>query len=137
MDRGGDIKMNRIKYIYTWKDVDRIFENFNRNNNESYFNTVDVYHDEIVISLNDMSKMENARNVLEKILGLHYRRNEDIIKFDLPGMQMDVVWEEEPADKKNMEVTPLFKDVIYHDSSYDSDILNNTKTDECPVIAFL
>ena len=128
--------MNRIKYIYTWKDVDRIFENFNRNNNESYFNTVDVYHDEIVISLNDMSKMENARNVLEKILGLHYRRNEDIIKFDLPGMQMDVVWEEEPADKKNMEVTPLFKDVIYHDSSYDSDILNNTKTDECPVIAF-
>lgn len=136
MDRRGDISMECVKYIYTWKDIDRIFKNFNKNNKYPYFNGVDVYHDEVIVSLKDMSKSNEAKIVLENIIGKHYDKAEDVIKFDLFDKTIQVSWEEDAESRNNSEIIPLFKDVIYRDSSYRSDMLKNEELSECPVIAF-
>ena len=45
MVRGGDLMNNFINYIYTWKDVERIFNYYNRNNKIENINYIDVYYD--------------------------------------------------------------------------------------------
>lgn len=128
--------MDNVKHIYTWKDVDRIFKNFNKNNEYLYFNYVDVYHDEVVVNLNDMSKVDEAKEILGTVLGKNYISENNIIKFDLFDKTMDVLWEEGSEERKNSEVIPLFKDVIYHNNLYKSDIIKNENLKKCPVIAF-
>ena len=55
MVRGGDLMNNFINYIYTWKDVERIFNYYNRNNKFENINYIDVYYDEMVVYLDRKS----------------------------------------------------------------------------------
>lgn len=128
--------MENIRYIYTWKDVDRIFKYFNRNNEYSYIKDVEVYHDSVVMVMDDLCKKEDAQKVLEKVLKKNYNIKRDVITLDIFDEEMSVIWEYDEAEKADKKVTPLFKDIIYRDVSYEEDIINDDKLAECPVIAF-
>lgn len=128
--------MERIEYIYTWKDIDRIFKHFNKKNEYAYFNRIDVYHDMVVVSLNDISKKNDAKKVLSELLKKHYDAEKDMINLDIFHEKVEVIWEEEEKETSESKVTPLFKEVIYRDTSYEKEMIYNDELKECPVIAF-
>ena len=83
MVRGGDLMNNFINYIYTWKDVERIFNYYNRNNKFENINYIDVYYDEMVVYLTDIKQKDKANAELENILGYHYDLEKECIYYDI------------------------------------------------------
>ena len=135
MVRGGDLMNNFINYIYTWKDVERIFNYYNRNNKFENINYIDVYYDEMVVYLTDIKQKDKANAELENILGYHYDLEKECIYYDIFEKKMNVFWEEDNSNNKNY-ITPLFKNIIYRNNSYDNSIINDKSLENCPVIAF-
>lgn len=128
--------MGNIQNIYTWKDLDRIVKKFRKEMKKSYIVDIDVYYDEMVISLNDIAKKENAKCELKQLLGSHYDVSNDVVRYDLFNKDIKIEWNLEENDEKVSEIVPLFKDVIYRDNSYEGEIIDNNELNECPVIAF-
>jgi MinD-like ATPase involved in chromosome partitioning or flagellar assembly len=128
--------MTNIQYIYTWKDVDRIFKYFNRNSEYPYIKEVDVYHDGLVVTLNDLSMKTDAQKALAEFLTKNYDAEKDMVIFDIFDKKIPISWEEDRDEKVNKKITPLFKDVIYRETSYEQSIITDGKLKECPVIAF-
>ena len=128
--------MENMQQIYTWKDIDRIIKKNYEKIESSYVTDIDVYHDEIVISLNDMTGKDNVQCELKKLLGSHYDIENDVIRYDLFEKSIDITWNMDETEKKITEVVPLFKDIIYRDSSYEQEMIENDELKDCPVIAF-
>ena len=128
--------MENIQHIYTWKDIDRIFKKSAAKVECSYITGVDVYHDEVVVSLSNMDRKEDAKCELEKFLGNHYDRKNDIIRFDLFEKTIKILWDVEEDEKNISSVVPLFSDVIYRENSYEKEIIDNNELKDCSVIAF-
>lgn len=128
--------MTSIQYIYTWKDVDRIFKYFNRNSEYPYIKEVDVYHDGLVVTLNDLSMKTDAKKALAEFLTKNYDAENDMVIFDIFDKKIPISWEEDRDEKVYKKITPLFKDVIYRETSYEQSIITDGKLKECPVIAF-
>lgn len=57
--------MENMQQIYTWKDVDRIIKKISQRMECKYITDIDVYYDEIVISLNDMEGKDAVRRELK------------------------------------------------------------------------
>lgn len=128
--------MEYMQHIYTWKDIDRTIKKISENKKCRYITDIDVYHDEVIISLNDMAEKEDAKCELKKLLGNHYDIEKDSVRFDLFKRSIEITWEIDGTEKKAAEVLPLFQDVIYRDNSYEKEIIDNNELAGCPVIAF-
>jgi MinD-like ATPase involved in chromosome partitioning or flagellar assembly len=128
--------VTNIQYIYTWKDVDRLFKYFNRNSEYPYIKEVDVYHDGLVVILNEKSKKTDAQKALSKFLKKNYDIENDMIVFDIFDKKIPISWEEDRDEKVNKKITPLFKDIIYREASYEQSIITDERLKECQVIAF-
>lgn len=128
--------MENMQQIYTWKDIDRVIKKNYKKIENTYVTDIDVYHDEIVISLNDMTGKDNVQCELKKLLGSHYDIANDAIRYDLFEKSIDVTWNMDETEKKITEAVPLFKDIIYRDSSYEQEMIENDELKDCPVIAF-
>lgn len=128
--------MENIQHIYTWKDIERIVKKNAENMGCLYITDIDVYHDEVIISISDMTKKDDAKCELKKILGNHYDMKNDYIRYDLFNKEIEVTWEMDETEKKSTEVYPLFSNVIYRDNSYEAGIIENNELNECPIIAF-
>lgn len=128
--------MENIQQIYTWKDVDRIIKKISPKIKSRYITDIDVYHDEIIVSLCDMAGKDEVRRELKKFLGNHFDMEKDVIKYDLLKKSLEVTWDADGTEKKTKEITPLFGDIIYRESSYEKGIVENNELKDCPVIAF-
>lgn len=125
-----------IRHIYTWKDIDRLAKAISEKEECGYITDIDVYHDEILISLKNEENKEEARKELKKIFGSHYDMGKDLIRDDLFQRSIAITWETDEAEKRVREILPLFSDVIYRDNSYEKEIIGGDELEQCPVIAF-
>lgn len=128
--------MENMQQIYTWKDIDRMIKKMSGKTKCACIKDIEVYHDEVIVSLNDMADQDEARGALKKFLGAHYDVEYDVVKYDLFQKSMAVTWDVDETEKSAKELRPLFGDVIYRDNSYEKGMLENTALKECPVIAF-
>lgn len=124
---GGDIVM---KY-YSWKDIERMLLKYS-DSWKSTFDTFDIYPDELVIYLREEIKEQEAINVLENIFPKNLDLSENKIKFDQNLEDIYITFETQYDSIKKGKL-PLFEKVIYEDSAYPEDKLDDL---ECPVIAF-
>lgn len=136
LDSEGNIEMENIQQIYTWKDIDRIVKKAGDKIKCRYITDIDVYHDEVVVSLNDMAGKDEAACELKEFFGSHYDLKNDVIKYDLFHKSIEITWDADEIEKKTAEIVPLFENVIYRDNSYEKGIIENDELNDCPVIAF-
>ncbi len=128
--------MENIHKLYTWKDIDRLIKKYFEKIDCSYITDIEVYYDEIVISLSDMAGKNDAKCELNKILGSHYDIENDVVKYDLFKKSIEIVWVVDESEKSVTKIVPLFKDIIYRDNSYEQEIIRNSELENCPIIAF-
>ena len=128
--------MENIHKLYTWKDIDRLIKKYFEKIDCSYITDIEVYYDEIVISLSDMAGKNDAKCELNKILGSHYDIENDVVKYDLFKKSIEIVWVVDESEKSVTKIVHLFKDIIYRDNSYEQEIIRNSELENCPIIAF-
>lgn len=123
-----------MEKIYTWKDLERIFNKYSHEGN--CILNAEVYSDEVLISFNQSKK--NAQEELKKLLGYHYSKEYNWITYDMFDKTLPIEWVKvnEQFDDKQKNLLPLFKKVVYSNKAYDSKIIFDNSLDDCPIIAF-
>lgn len=122
--------------LYTWKDVERKMKKYLCDEDTSSIVNIDVYTDEIVITVDELQKKEKAYLELKNIFGKNYNESQRTIVLDKFNTEIRVIIDVDEYAKKKVKVTPLFSNVVYKKKSYEDDILNNEDLNDCPVIAF-
>ena len=122
--------------LYTWKDVERKMKKYLCDEDTSSIVNIDVYTDEIVITVDELQKKEKAYFELKNIFGKNYNESQRTIVLDKFNTEIRVIIDVDEYAKKQVKVTPLFSDIVYKKKSYEDDILNNEDLNDCPVIAF-
>lgn len=122
--------------LYTWKDVERKMKKYLCDEDTSSIVNIDVYTDEIVITVDELQKKEKAYLELKDIFGKNYNESQRTIILDKFNTEIHVIVDVDEYAKKQVKVTPLFSNVVYNKKPYEEDILNNEDLNDCPVIAF-
>lgn len=122
--------------LYTWKDAERKIRMYFSKNIIPSVIDIDVYYDEIVIVMKKSDNNSEADILLDNVFGRSYDASKKRLYLDLSDTYMNVDIEVEDEEKKVKKIRPLFHDVIYRSVSYDEGILNDSKLDKCPVVAF-
>lgn len=116
--------------FYSWKDIER-FCMQNRNRWEAIYDNIEVYPSMITVQ-----RKKEASKALSEVFGelfpLNYVEEQNAIRLDIGDIQLPIC-EEEADLSYQREILPLFKDVLYHNTSYRSTPLPELP---CPVIAF-
>ena len=116
--------------LYTWMDVERLC----LMKKEQCPTIVEfcVYPDEMDIFYNADGSGEQAKEELKSILNKNFDLEKDLVRLDVMGEEIPVLFEEADEGKKR-QLRPLFEDAIYAKSVYPKQKLNDLI---CPVIAF-
>lgn len=120
--------------LYTWKDLERKFF-LNKGNWCQEIKDVEVYTNEVIIYINRSEDQNAVQNYLNKLLGRNYDIKGKRISLDLPGKYLEVVFEIDEEAGKNNTIIPLFKNVLYQNSAYYSDLVEK-ELPGVPVLAF-
>lgn len=121
-------------FFYTWKDVERKLL-LSKDKWGTAITNIDVYSGEVIIYLDKIENESIAVNALEIILDKKYDNERKRIWLDLPDEFLTVIFEiEESGDKTNV-ITPLFKNVLYQNSAYYSELIEK-ELPGVPVLAF-
>ncbi len=120
-------------FFYTWKDIERyLFKNKNKWIERNL--EIEVYASELVVSLSDLNKKEEAHKILTELFNNNYHERKERIVLDMDGQFLNIIYDEDYIGENNKMLSPLFKNVLYQQSAY-----YETKLDDlsgCPVIAF-
>lgn len=117
-----------MKY-YTWKDIDRYLQ-MNKEAWHGVIADVDAYPNEIVIYYK--STVDGINAILEDMFPKNYLLTEKCFILDINSRKIPVSFEEYTASRVGSSI-PLFKKVMYSQSSYPTDELPPI---DKPVIAF-
>lgn len=120
--------------LYTWKDVERILL-LNKNKWGAVIDDIEIYTREALIYINREGKETLASNILHEILGQKYDDKNKRILLDLSDEFLFVIFEIEEDTKRKGTVMPLFKNVMYQESAYYSELLEK-ELPGVPVLAF-
>lgn len=121
--------------LYTWKDVERKVQSYFKDEKISYINRIEVYSDEIIVEVNDLKETSRIDQVMYAIFGENFSAEDQSVVFDVFEGELRVVVEVDEGDKRERGVTPLFKQVLYQNSSYEKDMIKKVLPG-CQVIAF-
>lgn len=122
----------RFKF-YSWKDIERFFFL----TKEKWFKIlakVEVYPSEIILYKNENTLDKDVKILLEELLPLNFSATSDAaweICLDFKDTSLPIFIDD--GEEYNYPVTPIFKDILYRNSSYTDEDLPLLKT---PVIAF-
>lgn len=120
--------------LYTWKDVERKLL-LNRDKWGSVIVDVEIYTSEVIIHLDEPKTINAAQNILSEILDKKYDGEGNRILLDLPDEYLDVIFDVEDGGIKKPMVTPLFKSVLYQNSAYYNELIQE-ELPGVPVLAF-
>lgn len=120
--------------LYTWKDVERYLL-LNRKRWGTTILDIETYTDELVINLRKEEDKSFAEKILEELLGKKYDGIEKKIFLDLQGEYLTVGFDVQEDTKKSAVMIPLFKNVLYQQSAYYSELLDK-ELPGVPVLAF-
>ena len=123
-----------MEKIYTWKDLERIFNKYSQG--ENCILNAEVYSDEVLIFSNEPRK--DVQEELYNLLDYHYNEEHRCVNFDMFDKSLPIVWmgADESLDNQQRRVLPLFKKIVYSTKAYDSKIIEDNRLDKCPIIAF-
>ena len=123
-----------MEKIYTWKDLERIFNKYSQG--ENCILNAEVYSDEVLIFSNKPRK--DVQEELYDLLDYHYNEEHRCVNFDMFDKSLPIVWmgADESLDNQQRRVLPLFKKIVYSTKAYDSKIIEDNRLDKCPIIAF-
>ncbi len=125
----------RSFFLYTWKDVERAFL-LNKDKWENVILDVEIYADEIYIYLNkELAVDSKIEDILHGFLGERYDHEGKKIWLALPDGALDVVFEEGEEEKRQDVVMPLFQNILYQRSAYQTEMLEK-ELPGAPVLAF-
>lgn len=120
--------------LYTWKDVERKIL-LNRNKWKSVIADIEVYIDEVVVYVNNEKLKSSAEKILIDILGDRYSNPQKKVFLELADKSLNVIFEVDTDMKSQMVTVPLFKNVLYQQSAYYSELIEE-ELPGVPVIAF-
>lgn len=120
--------------LYTWKDIERKLL-LNKDKWGTIITDIEVYTFEVLIYLNEENTENIASDILKMILDKKYDNEKKRILLDLSDEYLNVVFEVEESSKKNNNVTPLFKNVLYQESAYYNELIEK-ELPGVPVLAF-
>ncbi|MDR1702073.1 MAG: hypothetical protein LBR56_04800, partial [Sporomusaceae bacterium] len=117
--------------FYSWKDLDRFFQ-LNRNEWRGKIEDIEVYPSSITIYSNNETK---AADLVSKLLPSNLDSDRKSVKLDIGGQVIPIVYEKADDSKKTeIAPVPLFRDILYRQSSYPKNI--QPAELKCRVIAF-
>jgi len=131
LDRRRDVKP---MLLYTWKDVERKLC-LNKTKWEHVILEMEIYTNEMIVYLVKTDFEDTAKQILKDILGEKYDAGNDKILLDLPGGALNVTFDVGEETEENIPITPLFRKVLYQQSSYYSELIEK-ELPGVPVIAF-
>lgn len=120
--------------LYTWKDVERKLC-LNKTKWEHVILEMETYTNEMIVYLVKKDFEDTAKQILKDILGEKYDAGNDKILLDLPGGALNVTFDVGEETEENIPITPLFRKVLYQQSSYYSELIEK-ELPGAPVIAF-
>lgn len=120
--------------LYTWKDVERKLC-LNKTKWEHVILEMETYTNEMIVYLVKTDFEDTAKQILKDILGEKYDAGNDKILLDLPGGALNVTFDVGEETEENIPITPLFRKVLYQQSSYYSELIEK-ELPGAPVIAF-
>ncbi len=97
---------------YTWRDVERIFKYNVKSWNKNWLD-IDVYYDEIIISLSKGTpekSISDSKETLKDIFGYHYDSDNEEIRLDYGNKAVKVKYQE-IEDYQAKEYIPIFKEI--------------------------
>lgn len=101
--------------FYSWKDIER-FCLKNQHYWEKDFYLIEVYPSEISVYKKEEAEHTVAQT-LNALFGDRFDEQENRVKLNIGGMSIPV-YEQEPQDIQIRPVLPLFRDVLYRNTSY-------------------
>lgn len=117
-------------FFYTWKDVDRFIQ-MKRSAWSPWAVAIEVYATEVLVLIKKEDDPVKAQQGLKALFKEKFEEN--CIRLDMPDLVMHV--EYEIADyERTPSLTPLFKSILYHDTAYPQNILQDLPG--VPVISF-
>lgn len=116
--------------LYSWKDVER-FCFLHRDVWESEFNSIEVYPSEIIVDRKSRTGSPTS-DIFQSLFPTHFDSQTQCIRLDIGNIQIPVS-EEVSEEVSSKPILPLFRDILYHKSSYPQ---KNPAPLPCPVIAF-
>ena len=121
-----------MQKILTWKDIERVFYSSKKRWNK-IIASVDVFPNYIYVYLLKGKKDKDAMKIIKELFPRNYGgKDYDNIYLDLDKRTVSVIFDENDENTDKPDI-PLFKDIIYRDSSYTSLDMHSLA---CPVIAF-
>lgn len=117
--------------LYTWKDVERSFLK-KQKQWKSSISAVDVYPDEVIVYLKAGTSREDAMTALCSIFPKNINAEDSCIKLDREDNSLKITFEMDAEPVKKINI-PLFKQVIYNESAYPEEALEELA---CPVVVF-
>ena len=117
--------------FFTWKDIERSCL-MNKKKWEENIYAIDVYPNEMVLSLKENISEDIALDILKDIFPKNVNGYNKTFQLDRNAAPLSISFEKgyEESDKK---LKPLFEQIIYSESAYSNETLNEL---ECPVVAF-
>lgn len=120
--------------FYTWKDIERKLL-FHKKDWGTIIAGIEVYVSEAIIYLVEKENEKLAQEILEKIFGGKYDSTKNRISLDVSNKFLDITFETEEDSPKNDTVAPLFKNILYQDSAYYRELIEQ-ELPGVPVLAF-
>ena len=99
--------------LYTWKDVERKMKRYLCDEDTSSIVNIDVYTEEIVITVDELQNKEKAYLELKNVFGKNYNESQRTIVLDKFNTEIHVIVNVDEYAKKQVKVTPLFSNVVY------------------------
>lgn len=123
-----------LMLLYTWKDVERKLL-LNKIKWEDSILEIEIYTTELIIYLRDISLISDAEKLLYELLDNKYDSQNKEIYLEFDGEYLGVVFEQGETEIHTEFGSPLFKKVLYQQSAYYSEMLNEDLPG-VPVVAF-
>ena len=122
--------------IYTWKDVERKVKLYLNSHHCDFINSIDVYSAEIVVSVNQEGRIDDVDNIFSELFGVSYDLDNKLIKLDQFEISIYIEIEIEDKRKNSPKSIPLFRDIIFKNTAYSTNIIESNLPGRCPIIAF-
>jgi len=118
--------------LYTWKDIERELL-LNKDKWQGVISYTEIYTDEVIIHLKEGQAETSAKKILLQVFGKKY--DGERIFLDLSGECLEVSFRIAEDEEDNSVATPLFRNVLYQKTAYNSELIEK-ELPGVPVVAF-